>query len=83
MSAFYDKLRKLIFAPRPYSVSLYIKVAGSSGRFYWEGTVMAQSKVEAEKKARDEAMRQVNVVTISVKRDRSLETKLKQDVANS
>ena len=44
---------------------------------------MAQSKVEAEKKARDEAMRQVNVVTISVKRDRSLETKLKQDVANS
>ena len=44
MSAFYDKLRKLIFAPRPYNVGLYIKVGGNSGRFYWEGTVMAQSK---------------------------------------
>lgn len=78
MSAFYDKLRRLIFAPRPYIVSLYIKVGGNSGRFYWEGTVMAQSKIEAERKARDEAMRQVSVVTISVKRDRSLKTKLKK-----
>lgn len=60
MSAFYDKLRRLIFAPKPYVVSFYIKVGGSPGRSYWEGTVMAQSKVEAEKKARIEAMRQVN-----------------------
>ena len=74
MSVFYDKLRRLIFAPRPYIVSLYVKIG--TGRLYWQGRVMARSRPEAERLARDEALKTISIAKLSVKRDRSIKTKL-------
>lgn len=76
MGIFFDKLMKVLYRPRPYIVELYIKVDNNPGRFYWKGMVMARSKPEAERLAQDEALKTISIVKLSVKRDRSLKSKL-------
>lgn len=76
MGIFFSELMKALYKPRPYTVELYIKVGNNQGRFYWQGTVMARSRPEAERLAQDEALKTISVVKLSVKKDRSLKRKL-------
>lgn len=76
MSAFYEKLLRKIFQPRPYVVELKITHPNSSDALYLSTTVMARSKPEAHEKAVDRFYNFVELKVVSCKRDKTLKTKL-------